>query len=167
MSDCMSPSRAVDEHSYDGVSYLRLSLLLDHAAIMIWDGQTVESASDKLEIYQSLVALIKDGRDFDVPLEAKAVIFLNSVSPKTQQSADAFLNSIGLTTDESLTNFVQSIGMLVSSPSQVITTAALNLLNNLIRNCSAKFRLNLVQTDLISKIINTLNLLSLSFAGNS
>ncbi|KAK2954370.1 hypothetical protein BLNAU_10702 [Blattamonas nauphoetae] len=150
MSDCMSPSRAVGEHSHD--------------AFVNWDGQHIESASDRLEIYQSLVALIQDGHDFDFPQEANAVIFLNSVSPENQQSADAFLNSLGLTTDESLTNVVQSIGMLVSSPSQVITTAALNLLKNLLTNCSPRLRLALVQADLIPQIISSLNPLSFSFA---
>ncbi|KAK2953991.1 hypothetical protein BLNAU_11093 [Blattamonas nauphoetae] len=164
MSDFVTPSRAVDEHSHDGVSYLRLSLLLDHAAFMNWDGQTVESASDRLEIYQSLVALIKYGHDFDFPLEAKAVIFLNSVSPKTQQSADAFLNNFASVSDHSSTNFVQSIGMLVSSPSQVITTAALNMLKNLLTSCSPRLRLDLVQADLIPQVINSLDPVSLSFA---
>ncbi|KAK2954367.1 hypothetical protein BLNAU_10699 [Blattamonas nauphoetae] len=100
----------------------------------------------------------------DIYLEAKAVKFLKSVDLNYQKKADAFLNSFGRATDESLTNFIQSIVVLVSSPSQVIATSAMEMLKYLIVYCSATIRLALVKADLMHQLILTLNPLSLSFA---
>ncbi|KAK2957625.1 hypothetical protein BLNAU_7524 [Blattamonas nauphoetae] len=99
----------------------------------------------------------------DVSLEEKAVKLLESVDPPNRESTDAFLLSLGRTTADSSSDFVQCIGVLISSASQVITTAAMKMLGNLIMWCSAKVRLTLVSADLIPQLITTLNPLSLSF----
>ncbi|KAK2953989.1 hypothetical protein BLNAU_11091 [Blattamonas nauphoetae] len=53
---------------------------------------------------------------------------------------------------------------VVKCLNQVITTAAMNLLNHLIRFCKSKIRLALVKADLIPQLNNILNPQSLSFA---
>ncbi|KAK2961880.1 hypothetical protein BLNAU_3317 [Blattamonas nauphoetae] len=100
----------------------------------------------------------------DVFPEAKAVTFLKSVKQDDDVSADAFLRNVALMTDESLTGFVQSIVVLVSSTSQDIVEAAMEMLVRLAANCSAKGRLSLAQAALIPQVIVNLNpqLISLS-----
>ncbi|KAK2955188.1 hypothetical protein BLNAU_9917 [Blattamonas nauphoetae] len=99
-------------------------------------------------VFMSLVATVKIQPALDDSLEAKAITFLESWNPDDKESSDVFLNSIRRTTDESLTNFVQSIGVLISSANKTITTAIMSML----------------RTDLIPQLINTLNILSPSFA---
>ncbi|KAK2945541.1 hypothetical protein BLNAU_19539 [Blattamonas nauphoetae] len=100
----------------------------------------------------------------DVSLETKAVEFLESVNPDDDESADAFLSSFASFCDDSETDFVQCISVLISSASQVITTAAMKMLDSLIDWCSDKVHLPLVKADLIPQLILLLNPLSLSFA---
>ncbi|KAK2945935.1 hypothetical protein BLNAU_19152 [Blattamonas nauphoetae] len=101
---------------------------------------------------------------FDDSLEEKAVRFLKSLSTRARYSADAFLDSLASSSDHSLTNFVQSIVVLISSPSRVLKTAAMQILETLFWNSSAKSRLTLVSANLIPQLFTSLNLLSLSFA---
>ncbi|KAK2946902.1 hypothetical protein BLNAU_18201 [Blattamonas nauphoetae] len=77
----------------------------------------------------------------DVSLETKAVEFLESVNPDDDESADAFLSSFASFCDDSETDFVQCISVLISSASQVITTAAMKMLDSLIDWCSDKVHL--------------------------
>ncbi|KAK2942909.1 hypothetical protein BLNAU_22168 [Blattamonas nauphoetae] len=93
----------------------------------------------------------------DVPLEAKAVKLLQSVDPQFPDSADAFLGHFGFKLVDSLKIFMQSIVVLISSPSHVITTAAMIMLEKLITNGSPKVRLALVKADLIPQLVLHLN----------
>ncbi|KAK2946530.1 hypothetical protein BLNAU_18572 [Blattamonas nauphoetae] len=58
---------------------------------------------------------------------------------------------------------MESIMVLISSPSQAIAAAAMELLKHLILRCSAEARLALVKADLIPQLVLSLNPLSLSF----
>ncbi|KAK2941469.1 hypothetical protein BLNAU_23616 [Blattamonas nauphoetae] len=136
----------------------------DCSAFLNWRSGRPESVRDKALVIQSLVATVKFQPALDDSLEAKAVIFLKSVTPENQESADAFLSRFGRTVDESSTNFVQSIVVLLSPPSQAIVPAAMKMLGTLMDNCSAKVLLALVKADLIPQLIITLHPLSLSFA---
>ncbi|KAK2954941.1 hypothetical protein BLNAU_10081 [Blattamonas nauphoetae] len=140
------------------------SFSLDCSPFLNWDEEELESEKEKAVVYRSLVATVKSQPTFDIFLEAKAVEFLESVDRKDDESADVFLTSHGRTTDESLTNFVRSIGVLISSASQDITSATMEMLLKLIWSCSENVRLDLVEADLIPQLINTLNPQSLSFA---
>ncbi|KAK2957616.1 hypothetical protein BLNAU_7515 [Blattamonas nauphoetae] len=99
----------------------------------------------------------------DASLEAKAVKLLESVRPRTRSATENYLSNLASHSDDSLTNFVQCVVVLTSSPSQVITTAAMKMLETLIWTSSAEVRLALVNAYLIPQLINTLNPLSLSF----
>ncbi|KAK2950658.1 hypothetical protein BLNAU_14329 [Blattamonas nauphoetae] len=142
-----------------------LCLELRHcSAFLNWQSNRLESENEKAVIFRSLVATVKIQPALDDPLEAKAVKFLEYVTPYSSKGADVFLFSLGQTPDESLTDFIQSILVLVSSPNQAIIQAAMRLLLYLIANRSATGRLALVKADLIPQLINTLSPLSLSFA---
>ncbi|KAK2955187.1 hypothetical protein BLNAU_9916 [Blattamonas nauphoetae] len=136
---------------------------LDSSAFLNWSEADLASEDKRVILFRLLVATVKFQPALDESLEAKALIFLKSVIPKTSESADAFLSNFASSTEESLTNFVQSIVVLISTPNQVLTTTALKILQRLIMFSSAKLRIPLVNTDLITHLINTLNTLSLSF----
>ncbi|KAK2950475.1 hypothetical protein BLNAU_14593 [Blattamonas nauphoetae] len=137
--------------------------MTDCLPFLNWSHERTRSEPEKAVVIQSLVATLKLQPALDVSMEAKAVKFLESVSPDDEESADAFLTSLGQTPGESATDFVHSIGVLLSSPSQVITTAAMKMLDCLIMWCSALFNLTLVKADLLPRVVITLNPQSLSF----
>ncbi|KAK2957955.1 hypothetical protein BLNAU_7131 [Blattamonas nauphoetae] len=125
--------------------------------------EELESEHEKAVVFLSLVATLKLQPALDDSLEAQAVELHKYMIPKTTASADAFLNSFGRAPDESSTNFIQSIGILISSPSQTITTTAMGILISQILSCSAERKLHLVKADLIHQLIIILNPQSLSF----
>ncbi|KAK2944956.1 hypothetical protein BLNAU_20132 [Blattamonas nauphoetae] len=139
-------------------------MVLYRSRFLDWDEEEPESEQEKAVIFQSLVATVKIQPVLDDSLEEKAVQFLESVDPQDIESADAFLRSLGHTTDESSKDFVQSIVVLVSSPSQAITTTAMKILESLSISCSARVFYPLVKADLLPQLITSLNPLSLSFA---
>ncbi|KAK2958143.1 hypothetical protein BLNAU_6847 [Blattamonas nauphoetae] len=136
---------------------------MDCSPFLNWDEEKLESESENAVVFQSLVATMKLQPALDDSLEAKTVKFLKYVDPQDSESANTLLNSFGQTSAESLTNFIQSIGVLISSPNQIITSAAMEMLNSLIWLCSPKFRLALIKADLIPQLITTLNPRSISF----
>ncbi|KAK2944933.1 hypothetical protein BLNAU_20109 [Blattamonas nauphoetae] len=136
----------------------------DSSPFLNWVEGKLESVHERTVVFRSLVATLRLQPAFDDTLEAKAVKLLESVSPRTRSSADDFLDNIASLCDDSSADFVESIVVLISSTSQIITTAALKMLDNLIQCCSAKSFLALVNADLIAQLITALNPLSLSFA---
>ncbi|KAK2961624.1 hypothetical protein BLNAU_3422 [Blattamonas nauphoetae] len=136
---------------------------LDPSVFLNWSENTHEFAHDKAVVFRSLVATVKSQPALDASLETKAVKFLKSVITHDRLSVDAFLGHFASFCDNSLTDFTQSVGVLISSASQVITTATVKMLRNLVVSCSTEVRLALVKADLIPRIINTLNPYSISF----
>ncbi|KAK2952977.1 hypothetical protein BLNAU_11966 [Blattamonas nauphoetae] len=142
----------------------QLPFSTDFSPFLNWNEEEIETESEKAVVFRSLVATVKLQSALDDSLEAKTVKFLESVDAKDEDSADAFLASLASMSDNSPTDFVQSIVVLISSTNQAITTTAMEMLDSLIWNCSKRIRLSLVKADLIPRLINTLNPLSLSFA---
>ncbi|KAK2952601.1 hypothetical protein BLNAU_12429 [Blattamonas nauphoetae] len=135
----------------------------DCSRFMNWDEEELESDHEKAVVFRSLVATVKLQPALDVSLEARAVKLLKSVNPDDVTSANDFLCSLASNSDESLSNFVQSFVVLISSPSQIISAATMEMLDSLIMFCSAPVRLALVKSGLIPQLMTTLNPLSLSF----
>ncbi|KAK2948852.1 hypothetical protein BLNAU_16195 [Blattamonas nauphoetae] len=135
----------------------------DCSPFLNWDIDQFVSEYENIVVFESLVTTLKLQAELNESLEAKAVNVLEFVTPDDRKSADDFVRSHGRTTDDSSSNFVQSIGVLISSTSQVITTAAMKMLHRLIYLCSAGVRYPLVQADLIPQLISILNPQSLSF----
>ncbi|KAK2948869.1 hypothetical protein BLNAU_16212 [Blattamonas nauphoetae] len=136
---------------------------MDCSPFRNWSVQEYPSESRRTVLFRSLVATVKLQPALDASLEAKAVQFLRSAIPFSTDSTDAFVSNLGRTTDESMTCFVQCVVVLISSTSQVVITAAMKMLNSLITNCSATYRLALIKADLIPQLIIILNPQSLSF----
>ncbi|KAK2950109.1 hypothetical protein BLNAU_14911 [Blattamonas nauphoetae] len=122
-----------------------------------------QTTHDKAVVFQSLIATVKMQSVLDDSLEAKAVTFLRSVVLEDMDSVDAFLNTIASSTDEFSTDFVQSIVVLISTPSHLIISTTMKILEDLFSLSSLHVRLALVKADLIPRLIITLNPLSLSF----
>ncbi|KAK2953030.1 hypothetical protein BLNAU_12019 [Blattamonas nauphoetae] len=137
---------------------------MDCSAFLNWSKEQPQSDEEMAVIFLSLVATVKLQPVLNAPLETKAVRLMQTVRPKDFNSADAFLSNFPSSSDEYLTDFVQSLVVLISSPSQIVTTAAMKMLKTLIIWCSAEVRFPLVRADLIPQLINTLNPHSLSFS---
>ncbi|KAK2950730.1 hypothetical protein BLNAU_14401 [Blattamonas nauphoetae] len=135
----------------------------DCSPFLNWEGGNYESSGERAVLFRSLVATVKFQPALDDSLEATAVELLESVSTNARSFADSFLDSYEQTSDESCDNFLQSILVLISSPNHVITATAMEMLERLIKWCSAKVGLSLVKADLIPQLIPTLNPLSLPF----
>ncbi|KAK2953274.1 hypothetical protein BLNAU_11737 [Blattamonas nauphoetae] len=149
-------------HEIGSVSSFSFSM--DCSAFLNWDEEDFETDSERFVVFRSLVATVKLQSALDASLEENAVKFLKSVNLFPRELTRTLLSYHGRITDESLTDFIQSIVVLLSSTSQAITTASMEILESLIFWCSSEVRLALVQADLIPQLIITLNPLSLSFA---
>ncbi|KAK2944130.1 hypothetical protein BLNAU_20962 [Blattamonas nauphoetae] len=136
----------------------------DCSPFLNWQFNLKESESTKVVGFRSLVATVKIQPSLDISLEVKAVEFLKSVHPLNQQSTDAFLSRLASSSNKYLTDIIQPMMLLISSPSQAITTAAMKMLRTLIIFCSPKNRLALFKADLIPQLITTLHPQSLPFA---
>ncbi|KAK2962041.1 hypothetical protein BLNAU_3097 [Blattamonas nauphoetae] len=136
---------------------------MDCLPFLNWNEDDKTKDHEKAVVFRSLVATVKFQPALDVSLEAKAAKFLKSVTPEDEESTDAFFDNLASISDDSHTNFVQSIVVLVSSPSQVLTTASMDMLSSLLVTCSAQVFLALVKADLFPQLIIALNPLSLSF----
>ncbi|KAK2963540.1 hypothetical protein BLNAU_1583 [Blattamonas nauphoetae] len=135
----------------------------DCSPFLNWNECRLDSVREQAVVFRSLVATLKLQPELDISLETKAVKLLKLVGPRDCQSVDAFLYSFAGSADEPLTNFVQYFGVLISTPNQVITTTAMEILRNVLSNCSPEVRCLLVKADLIHQLIISLNPLSLSF----
>ncbi|KAK2948614.1 hypothetical protein BLNAU_16433 [Blattamonas nauphoetae] len=129
-----------------------------------WSGEVPETPHGQAVLFRSLVATVNLHPALDASLEAKTVKLLEYLSRQNQSTADAFLDSLGQTTHESLMNFIQSIVVLISSPSQDIAAASVEMFHSLIKECSLRVNLALVKADMIPQLVRTLNPQSLSFA---
>ncbi|KAK2955020.1 hypothetical protein BLNAU_9951 [Blattamonas nauphoetae] len=136
----------------------------DCSPFLNWQYNRRESESEKAVVLRSLVGTLKIQPSLDVSLETKAVTFLGSVDVDDEESVDAFLSSLASNSDDSLAVFVQCIVVLISSASQTISKASIEMLNTLILTCSEKVHFALLKADLIPQLIITLNPHSRSFA---
>ncbi|KAK2958139.1 hypothetical protein BLNAU_6843 [Blattamonas nauphoetae] len=135
----------------------------DNSTFLNWDCNGCDSEHERTVIFQSLVATVKLHPALDESLEAKAVKFLEYAVPNNSEAAEALVDNFASFSGDSSPDFAQSITVLISSPSRAITTASMKILDSLCVWCSPKVQFILLQTDLISKLINTLNPQSLSF----
>ncbi|KAK2962012.1 hypothetical protein BLNAU_3068 [Blattamonas nauphoetae] len=145
------------------LSSFQLPLSVDCSPFLNWNEELIDSAREQAVVFRSLVSTLKSQPVLDDFLVIKAMNFLESVPLEDGEAADAFLGNLASLSDDSDSNFVQSILVLVSSASQIITTAAMKTLKSLLVTCSAKISYSLVKADLIPQLIIALNPLSLSF----
>ncbi|KAK2954005.1 hypothetical protein BLNAU_11107 [Blattamonas nauphoetae] len=136
---------------------------MDTSPFLNWNEEQFKTVDEQAVVFRSLVATVKFPPELDDSLEAKAVKFLESVAIRNRESADSFINSLASNSHKSSIDLVESIAVLLSTHSQDITTAAVEMIKSLIINCSPIIRLALVKADLLTQIVINLNPLSLSF----
>ncbi|KAK2957930.1 hypothetical protein BLNAU_7106 [Blattamonas nauphoetae] len=146
------------------VSSPQLSFPMDCSPFLNWNEEKLPSEDAKAIVFRSLVATVKLQPALDDSLEAKAIEFLESSDLVEGESADMFLDSLRRPTDGSLSDFIQSIVVLLSSTNEAIPITAMEMLNNLLANCSTQSTFFLIEADIIPQLINTINPLSLSFS---
>ncbi|KAK2955930.1 hypothetical protein BLNAU_9090 [Blattamonas nauphoetae] len=163
MTEIDKKTDAIASQAHSDLPSPQLPFPMDCSAFLNWTESWFESESERAVVFRSLVATLKVQPALDMSQEAKAVKLLGSASTMNQDSIDDFLCNFATILDDSSTAFIHSIMMLISSPSHVITTAAMKMLDTLIQYCSENVRLALVKADLLPRLINTLNPQSLSF----
>ncbi|KAK2958126.1 hypothetical protein BLNAU_6830 [Blattamonas nauphoetae] len=146
------------------LSSFELPVSMDSSPFLNWDdAEEPRSELEHAVVFRSLVATLKMHHALDESFETKAVAFLEYVDPQDSESADDFLHSLGRTSGNSSPDFVQSIGVIISSTSQAIIGTTMKMLITLFGSLSVTSLLALIQADLITQIIDTLNPLSFSF----
>ncbi|KAK2944971.1 hypothetical protein BLNAU_20089 [Blattamonas nauphoetae] len=146
------------------LSFPQLPLSMDCSPFLNWSEDRHESDHEKAVVFRSLVATLKLHPALDDSLEVKAVKFLKYLISTVRYTADSFFSNIASSSDEYLTDFIQPMMVLISSGSQAITTAAMEMLKTLLEWCSSNRLLIILQADLIAQIVITLHPLFLSFA---
>ncbi|KAK2948693.1 hypothetical protein BLNAU_16331 [Blattamonas nauphoetae] len=152
------------DYACPNISSESLSSSLGCSPFLNWNEEPLESESEQAVVFWSLVAAVKLQPSLDDSLDVKALKFFKSLKIPNQESADALIFSLASDPDEFSADFVQPIVVFISTASQVIRTAAMEMLARLVVICSAEVRLALVQADLIPQLITTLNPLTISFA---
>ncbi|KAK2950822.1 hypothetical protein BLNAU_14240 [Blattamonas nauphoetae] len=134
------------------------------SAFMKWDGKPIESPSERSSIFCALVQMVKYGQAFGRSLVDKAVSFLEHIKIKSESDVDSFLfDLVPSSHQESSRTFVESVVELISVPNQKIVIAALDLVQHIFHHSSLYTQHILVNNGLITRIISSLDILSLSF----
>ncbi|KAK2955455.1 hypothetical protein BLNAU_9502 [Blattamonas nauphoetae] len=134
---------------------------------LVFDPTTELSFDEKSRIYCSLVTLVKAEFPFDDALEDRAAQFLKSVTPRfgkfslsTKLVTDLVPSSTG-----SPSGFVESIFTLLSSPHSTLVAATLSLLRTTTWNLSTQFQCRLVESDIITNALATVQPHTLPITG--
>ncbi|KAK2959826.1 hypothetical protein BLNAU_5315 [Blattamonas nauphoetae] len=135
---------------------------------LIFDVNSKLSFEDQSTIYDSLVALAKAGYPFDTALQDKAVRFLKSLSPEWDEPdyAAKLVSDLVSSSAGSHTGFVESIVILLSSPHSTIVGAAISFLRQTFEYSSPVIRCPLVESDLVTTVLTTVQPHTLSISGN-
>ncbi|KAK2950690.1 hypothetical protein BLNAU_14361 [Blattamonas nauphoetae] len=134
------------------------------SAFLDWDGQQIDSVSDRSTIYCSLVQMVKNEPALDPSLEDKAVSFLEQIKLDSANDVDSFISGIVPSSlPESSRDFIESIVELISGHSKPVLNAAMTFVRDLAFRSSNNTILKLVKDGLIPQIISSLDLFSLPF----
>ncbi|KAK2943439.1 hypothetical protein BLNAU_21622 [Blattamonas nauphoetae] len=124
---------------------------------------------DKSSIYNSLVALVRDKFPFNNILQDRAVRFLKSLEPNwgdKSDYADKLVTDLVSSSPGSPSGFVASMETLLSSSSSTVVAAAISFLYETLFYSSNEIRCRLVESDLISNVLATVQPHTLPISGN-
>ncbi|KAK2943436.1 hypothetical protein BLNAU_21619 [Blattamonas nauphoetae] len=109
-------------------------------------------------IYNSLNALVKAEYPFDDALQDRAAQFLKSLEPKGDQKepANKLITELVPSSAGSTSGFIDSVVTLLSSPHSTVVAAALSFLHKTTNAVSPAIRCCLVESDLIGKVLETI-----------
>ncbi|KAK2957759.1 hypothetical protein BLNAU_7193 [Blattamonas nauphoetae] len=129
----------------------------DHEPFLNYISNTEFSFDEKSRLYNSLVALVKAKYPFDDALQERADRFLNDLEPEWGQEdlADQLVTDLVPSSGESHSEILASILTLLSSPHSTLKTAAMSFLNETTRFCSLQNRYRLVESDIVTKLLTT------------
>ncbi|KAK2957843.1 hypothetical protein BLNAU_7277 [Blattamonas nauphoetae] len=139
-----------------------------HEPFLNFDEDSDLSFEDKSVIYTSLVALVKAEYPFDDFLQFKAARLLENLEPGwgDQYLANGLVTELVPSSAGSPSDFIESILTLLSSPHSTVVAAALSFLNETARISSPQFQSRLVESDLISNVLATVQPHTLPISGN-
>ncbi|KAK2946079.1 hypothetical protein BLNAU_18987 [Blattamonas nauphoetae] len=122
----------------------------------------------KTSIFRSLISLVKVEYPFDKALQDRAVQFLKSLEPKRGDNdfAAKLVFHLVPSSDGSPSGFTESIITLLSSPHSTVVTATLSFLYFTLLKASRELRLLLVDSDLTTKLLATVQPLTLPMSEN-
>ncbi|KAK2943457.1 hypothetical protein BLNAU_21640 [Blattamonas nauphoetae] len=126
------------------------------------------SFKNKSTVLCSLVALVKAEYPFDETLLDKAARFLKNLVPSwfEKEQAEKLVTDLVLSSAGSPSGFVDSILTLLSSSHSTVVAAALSFLHEITIRSSIEIRSRLVESDLISSVLATVQPDTLPITGN-
>ncbi|KAK2962073.1 hypothetical protein BLNAU_3129 [Blattamonas nauphoetae] len=135
MSDCISPTSTKSDHS--------------PSAFVNWDGTPIDSHSDKVVIFYSLVSILKSDEMIDDVMENNIILFLAQITAAHGDEADQLIFGLVPPSTGSIDIFIASVIVLTSVSNQKIIKATMTMVTRLINSCSSELHLKLVEGDLI------------------
>ncbi|KAK2960153.1 hypothetical protein BLNAU_5036 [Blattamonas nauphoetae] len=135
---------------------------------LAFDSTSELSFDDLSRIYCSLVALVKAERPFDDVLLDRAAQFMKSLEPRwgDDDYAVKLVTDLVPSSAGPSSGFVESIVTLVSSPHSTVVAAALSFVRNAQFFSSFTVRDALLNSDLITKVLTTIQPHTLQISGN-
>ncbi|KAK2961646.1 hypothetical protein BLNAU_3444 [Blattamonas nauphoetae] len=138
-----------------------------HEPFLNFDENSKLLFTNKSSIYNSLVALVKAEYPFNDALLDRAVRFLKNLGPKGDQKlAHKLITDLVPSSAGSPSGFIDSILTLVSSPHSTVAASALSFLQKTTFASSKEIRSRLVKSDLVSKVLATIQPHTLPVVGN-
>ncbi|KAK2957743.1 hypothetical protein BLNAU_7177 [Blattamonas nauphoetae] len=149
-------------------SIAEATFLEQPSAFLNFDRRSKMSLEDKSTLYRSLISLIRTNCEFDDALQDRAAQFLQSLEPKwnEKEKAAKLVTDLVPSSAGSPSDFVASILTLLSSPHSKVTKAALSFLSATINASPDEIRCRLVESDLITNLLATVQPHTLPISGN-
>ncbi|KAK2945105.1 hypothetical protein BLNAU_19954 [Blattamonas nauphoetae] len=111
----------------------------DLHAFINWDPKSDMTNEEMSHIFLSLVEMVKTGCQFDEPLSEKAKLYLKTITPHSEEK------------------FVEAFRILFSSQNADILKTALKFVEDVILSTTPSVLLQLIQADLVTLVVTTLN----------
>ncbi|KAK2963752.1 hypothetical protein BLNAU_1319 [Blattamonas nauphoetae] len=140
----------------------------DRESFLILDPNSDLTFVEKSAIFCSLVALVEVEYPFDNTFEDRGALFLKNLEPEwgDEPLATKLVTELVPSSAGSASGFVASITTLLSSPHSTVVAAALSLLHRTIMMSSREIRCRLVESDLVSTVLATVQPHALPITGN-
>ncbi|KAK2963006.1 hypothetical protein BLNAU_2029 [Blattamonas nauphoetae] len=144
------------------------TIVVNNEPFLYFDENYELSFEDKSAIYCSLVALVNAEYPFDNILQDRAAHFLKSLEPNNfdQRLPNKLVIELVPSSTGSPSGFVSSILTLLSSPHSTLVAAAMSFLHKATTRSSLTIRCRLVESDLISTVLATVQPHTPRIAGN-
>ncbi|KAK2957829.1 hypothetical protein BLNAU_7263 [Blattamonas nauphoetae] len=161
----LTPNHSIIPNSSDADG----RILSERESFLTFDPNSQLSFKDKSAIYCSLIDLLKAEYPFDNALQDKAARFLKNLEPRWSDHdlAAKLVTDLVLSSAGPPSGFVESTVTLLSSPHSNIVAAALSFVYETTRAASHDIRSRLMESDLIAKVLTTVQPQTLPVCGNA